>query len=217
MLDRGIVEGFTQGRGLLWKLAGAFVLVFFFSYLLLSLVGFVPEEPNTAVSGVAPEQAENTVLVDSSNFEAPTRIVIEKIGMDVSIANPETPDIAVLDQALLNGAVRYPGSALIGENANMFVFGHSSYLPVVRNQAFRAFNDIQKLAPGDLIRVQSSKTEEVYRVTHVQNMNAADALVALGGGEKKLTLSTCDSFGKPSERFVVEAAFVGSSPLPHGS
>lgn len=222
MDDRGIIKGFMRERSALWKLAGAFLLVFFFTFLFFSIIGFVPEDPHDSTDHSGADATLEAVLADSSQYEAPTRIIIEKINIDVVVNNPETTDIAVLDQALLQGAVRYPGSGKVGEKANMFLFGHSSYLPVVHNQAFRAFNDIQKLSEGDLIRVQSLETEEVYRVTRVQNMNASDALVELRGGEKKLTLSTCDSFGKPSERFVVEAAFVGSSPVPssqpaHGS
>ncbi len=202
---------FNAGSRELILLGCAFLAVFFVSFLFLSIVGFVPEGQTAHTTQT--ETSTPQTVVDSTRFEKPTRVIIDKIGVDMPIGNPQTTDAAVLDNALLSGAVRYPGSGLLGEEANMFLFGHSSYLPVVHNPAFRAFNDIQKLKAGDLIRVQSATKEEVYRVSTVQKMNASDAFVSLEKGTKMLTLSTCDSFGKPSERFVVEAAFVGSSTL----
>ena len=109
---------------------------------------------------------------------------------------------------MLSGAVRYPGSALLGENAPMFLFGHQSYLPVVRNQAFKAFNDLQKLDAGDTIRVYSNTAVYEYEVSTVSLVEAADALIPLVPGEKTLVLSTCNSFGDPGERYVVEAKLI---------
>jgi len=95
----------------------------------------------------------------------------------------------------------------------MFLFGHSSFLPVVSNQNFRAFNNLEKVKTGELIRVESSDEVHVYRVTEVRLVNADEALVELSGTEKRLVLSTCNSFGDPGERFMVEADFVGSFAL----
>jgi LPXTG-site transpeptidase (sortase) family protein len=215
------------------KLLGGFLLVFFFSYLFLELIGFVPEERQAAAPAEVPNGPEvvltengtvagqNTQTAtagaadytESYNPANPRRIIIDKIGVNMPVKNPESTNIAVLDNALLSGAVRYPGSARFGEDATMFLFGHSSYLPIVHNQAFRAFNDIQNLKQGDVIRVQSATSEYVYRVTSVKKENLAEAYVALERGEKKLILATCDSFGKTSDRFIVEAVFAAEYPL----
>jgi LPXTG-site transpeptidase (sortase) family protein len=197
-----------------WRYLAAFLGVFFLTVLFFSLVGFIPEaresgSQRVAGSSYAPADAPRA----PHGAEEPVRVVIDKIGVDMPVKNPNSTDIETLDAALLSGVVRYPGSAAVGEDATMFLFGHSSYLPVVHNQAFRAFNDIQTLSPGDLIRVRSATREYVYRVATVEEANAADAYVALEKGEKKLVLSTCDSFGKPSDRFIVTALFIGEYPV----
>ena len=110
---------------------------------------------------------------------------------------------------------RYPTSAELGQdNGNVVIFGHSSYLPVVRNQAYKTFDGIQNLKAGDLIIVYSSDEAYTYTVAAVQKESAAsDAGIPLAVSGKILTLATCNSFGAKSDRFVVTANFVESHPL----
>ena len=120
--------------------AGRFVLTFALIFLLSSLflwaLGAVPVAPKVQGDMVVEE-------VQGEVREAPVRIVATSIGLDAKIENPDSRDLDVLDRALTRGAVRYPGSALLGEPGNMLLFGHSSYLSVVGNSAYRTFNDIQ--------------------------------------------------------------------------
>ena len=124
--------------------------------------------------------------------------------------NPTIPTVAVLDKELLKGAVRYPTSAKLGEDGNVVLFGHSSYLPVVGNQAYKTFNEIQKLAVGDSITVYSSDTAYTYRVRNVVKKSASDGVIELSITGRVLTLVTCSSFGAKEDRFVVTADFVES-------
>lgn len=220
-----------------WQSAGVFLLAFFLSATFLHLIDFYPEpkvtheegefdtrenEQNTASAYVATRAGEDTregARVETPTeptfaaAEYPTRIVIPRIGVNTSIENPAASDLTTLDNALLLGAVRYPGSALLGQDSTMFLFGHQSNLPVVRNPAFKAFNDLQKLDAGDIIRIQSATTEYQYRVLSVELVLAEEALIPLSSSEKRLILSTCNSFGDPGERYVVEAEFVGQKTL----
>lgn len=188
-----------------WLYTGVFLLVFLLSATLLYIIDFVPE-PKQETSKETSTTNESTLSEEVS--ETPTRIKIKKIGVDTIINNPEATTIEVLDQALLSGAVRYPGSAMLGENSTMFLFGHQSYLPVVRNQAFKAFNGLQNLDTGDIITVYSDDHEYQYRVHSVSLVEADDALIPLTEGKKNLVLSTCNSFGDPGERYVVEAEYI---------
>jgi len=52
----------------------------------------------------------------------------------VNVLNPQSRDIKVLDEALNSGAVHYPGTGSLTEDANVFIFGHSSFLPNVINK-----------------------------------------------------------------------------------
>lgn len=189
-----------------------FVVVFFVSFALLDFVGVTPNPSlaSTEAPAGASEPPDSPVALTT---EEPVRIIADSIDLDETIVNPTATDIPTLDAALLKGVVRYPKSALLGEDANMFLFGHSSYLPIVYNSNYKAFNGIQKLVIGDEITVQSRSTEYRYRVSSVRLAEADRALVELSTGVRKLTLSTCNSFGAKGERFVIEAEFVGSSSI----
>lgn len=194
--------------GGLW--AGLFLVLFSGSWML----GIVPkldtdEKPAVAVAGV-----EDTPTVEVAG--EPKRIIIDAIGVNAPVNNPESAAIAVLDEALLSGVVRYPGSGDLDEHTNMFLFGHSTGFRVVQNEMFKVFNNLKNLKENDLIRLQSNTHEYVYRVTGVSLTTADEAVVELSTRAKKLTLSTCNSFGKAEERYVVEADFVGAYPIKIG-
>lgn len=146
--------------------------------------------------------------------ELPVSISIPKIALTASIENPQSSAIPVLDKALLSGAVRYPTSAKLGvEDGNVVLFGHSSYLPVVHNQAYKTFDGIQKLVAGDRIVVRSEKTTYVYVVRSMAKESAKNAVIPLSVKGRVLTLATCNSFGEKTDRFVVTADFVESHPI----
>lgn len=190
----------------------AFTLVFFVTFSVLQAFDLVPEE-------IAKEEVRSAKLTASvaetivAAPELPSRIEIPAIKMDAEIANPTSTNVAALDRALLKSAVRYPTSARLGEEGNVILFGHSSYLPVVNNDAYKIFNEIQKLKKGDRITVYGTRTAYVYEVATVEEKDADADAIPLIVGEPTLTLSTCDSFGKKTDRFVVTAKLVGSHPI----
>lgn len=161
-------------------------------------------------------EADMAVQEEDAVFEKgilPDKIVIEKIGVSSPVMNPDTTDIATLDAELKKGAVRYPGSGFLNEESNMFLFGHSTGLKNVQNRAYEAFNHLDKLNVGDRIRVYAKDSVYEYKVTSVSLAQAEDALVTFSTGKKMLTLSTCNTFGKKEDRFVVTAEFVRQSSL----
>jgi LPXTG-site transpeptidase (sortase) family protein len=145
--------------------------------------------------------------------ELPTKVVIPEIGVNTTVANPATTDVNTLDNYLSYGAARYPTSATLDQQGNVIIFGHSSYLPVVINKHYKTFDGIQNLAVGDQITVYSTEHVFTYSVTNVQEQNANDGSIALTTTGHTLTLATCDSFATKSDRFVVTATLVSSSPL----
>lgn len=191
-------------------------VVFVGSVILLAKLDLLPEAPlpeaqKAVTAQVATLASTSTPAVAVS--ELPLKIEIPKIKLSTVISNPTTTSIAALDRYLLAGAVRYPTSAKLGEIGNVVLFGHSSYLPIVRNQAYKAFNDIQKLVAGDEITVYSGGVAYTYRVRGVAKESATSAGIPLDVSGKVLTLSTCDSFGATTDRFVLTADFVESHPI----
>jgi len=214
----------TEEKGDTIRILASFIAVFTLSFSFFVVLGMVlshtnnageiaslPDDP-TAIEGYESIVGAASAALPQSYVE-PVRVVIESVGIDFEIINPQSRDVTILDRALMEGVVHYPGSGSLEENTNIFLFGHSSHLPEVHNPAFQAFNNLEKASVGDIIRVQSESAEYRYEVRVVLLTDANDALVSLSDKEKQLTLSTCNSFGAQTERFVVEADFIGKYPL----
>jgi LPXTG-site transpeptidase (sortase) family protein len=190
----------------------AFASVFFVTLGVLAAIGATPtlvveESKETRIENI-PAGTDMRAL-----SEEPVRVIAESVDLNDAIANPESADIGVLDQALLKSSVRYPGSAQLNEDGNVLLFGHSSYLRTTINPAYKAFNDIQKLKIGETVKVYSATSVYEYRVTSVRFVKAEEATIDLRReGPRRLTLVTCNSFATKSDRFVVEAEFVRSYP-----
>ncbi|MCA9366570.1 sortase, partial [Candidatus Kaiserbacteria bacterium] len=134
--------------------------------------GLRPKNNNTEDSLRVTIPEANSAEVEtepvSTKDPLPSRIIFDALdGKSVTVLNPTSNSVAALDEALLTGVVRHPDSADLVSNGNVFILGHSSYLPNVFNKNFQAFNGIQNLTWGDTIRVQSSDTEYIYRVDKV--------------------------------------------------
>lgn len=204
-----------------------FVLVFFglFTalYATLYIADFLPEPKQEVVEetkdAVIESEPEELVLEDQvideivKEPEMPVSIYIEKLDKTVAVLNPESRMIADLDAALLNGVVRHPDSAALNQEGNVFILGHSSYLPVVYNKNYQAFNGIQNLAWGDVITVSSEESVFTYRVEKVYKAKASEVTVPIADTGSMLTIATCNSFGSTDDRYIVEASLQESVNL----
>ncbi len=219
----GAVQNAWQAR---WVYLIAFLAVFALTYWGLVAFDFVPDPSQNAadaprvtltasplVTGVSAATLSPNVIDAFAQGEQPVKISIPSISLSATIANPTTTNVEKLDQYLLKGAVRYPTSGLLGANGNVVLFGHSSYLPIVNNLAYKTFDGIQKLHAGDKITVYSSDYAYVYAVDAVKQMDATSDAIPLTVNGQMLTLSTCDSFGEKTDRFVVTAHFVERTAL----
>lgn len=184
-----------------------FIAIFVVVGVGLYLFGLVPSElvskNENTTNQLNSSLSEDTIATNI----LPTRIVISSVGIDTVVNHPNSQDVAVLDQSLLSGAVYYPGSGSIG-HGNALIFGHSTGLSVVRNQAFKAFNNLKKVVAGDEIRVLGDDgSVYVYIAISTELVNDDSALIEFDTSEKMITLSTCNTFGKKEERHVVKAVF----------
>lgn len=141
----------------------------------------------------------------------PERIIISAIDLDLPVQNPQTRDIEKLDEYLKDGPVRYMDSAELGEKGNVLIFAHTSHLPVVRNQMYKAFNRIPELTAGDSITIKGEGKSYVYTVRSVRKADANDATIDLSPTlGQKLTLVTCDTLTSKTSRYILEADFVAT-------
>lgn len=197
-----------------WILTGISVLVIFtITYGVLVFLNLSPKQfqtdqvPNIfQVVGANPQTTLNSIeeVVDTNLI--PEHITIPKIGVNSNIVVPRAVDVATLDAALERGSVYYPGSGTL-QSGNMFLFGHSTNWQAVNNQAYRTFNDLDKLVVGDEIILTSGGKQYVYRVQTVERVSENDTLIEFNKGNRMLTISTCDTFGRKQDRWVVEAQF----------
>ena len=150
---------------------------------------------------------------DSFEQDVPISMYIGPLDREITVLNPQSRNIVDLDTALLDGVVRHPDSAAPNQDGNVFVLGHSSYLPNVFNPNFQAFNGIQNLEWGDVITLTSKGYVYSYRVEKVYKAKASDIVVPIADTGKMLTIATCNSFGSTDDRYIVEASFQEAIPV----
>jgi LPXTG-site transpeptidase (sortase) family protein len=212
---------------------GTFFVIFTITYAVFAAFDFLPEPAKsvekpavatTTVKNTTPTSTIETPATTNTHIttttaqtvvtgELPKTLSIDTLGHTLTVYNPASRSVSSLDTALLSGVVRHPDSAELGQDGNVFILGHSSYLPVVHNKNYQAFNGIQNLKWGDTIRVKSATTEYVYRVEKVYKAKASGLVIPVAGEGKHLTLATCNSFGTTDDRFIVEASLQSTKPL----
>ncbi|MEN9922208.1 MAG: hypothetical protein RL097_485 [Candidatus Parcubacteria bacterium] len=210
-----------------------FFVVFTLLYLLLMAFDFLPEPRNAASeSGVTDTTAGVTSVSDTvaivqpdvvgvvdapdengNRVVLPLTLSIPKLNRSVTVLNPTSRAVVDLDAALLEGVVRHPDSATLTQDGNVFILGHSSYLPQVFNKNFQALNGIQDLEWGDKIELLTPDETYVYRVEKVYRASAQEVTVPIAGTGKMLTLATCNSFGTVDDRYIVEAKLIETKTL----
>lgn len=214
MTRPGIIpEAATKAWGRKWSFLALFVWFFIVTVGIMGALDMLPEtDSGTQALATGPSISAAATLA-SDTTDLPVKIDIPSIKLSVKVANPTSTDVTILDKALLSGAVRYPSSSKLGETGNVIIFGHSSYLPVVHNKAFKAFDGIQNLHKGDRILVTGADRVYTYEVETVVSAKADQDFIPLTASGSKLTLATCDSFGTHNDRFVVTAQLVESNPV----
>jgi LPXTG-site transpeptidase (sortase) family protein len=202
------------------------VVIFFLTFSAADSVGFVPyyvdgTEPRAKAGQTAPKTVDLAAMPQLGGAPAqtettlPVRIKIPAIGLDLPVQNPATRDITALDTLLQNGPARYVDSAQLGTPGNVLIFAHSSHLPVVHNQMYRAFNRVPELNNGDTIELTGKDgTTYLYSVVSVEKADVNDAVIDLSSKQgTRLTLVTCDTLTGTSARFVLEAVLVGTTGI----
>jgi LPXTG-site transpeptidase (sortase) family protein len=168
----------------------------------------VPAEQNFKDTLETKKSTKPAASAPTGLVEAPVSLEIPSLGVQTSIEVPETTNVSVLDAALSRAAVYYQGSGTPG-NGNMLIFGHSTGFKIVRNQAYKVFNNIKSAKVGEYVYVKTASGTYTYKVRDVKHVSKYDTWINFNSAAAMLTLSTCDSFGKSSDRWILEADFVG--------
>ncbi len=189
---------------------GLVIVVFFlfisFLFSFITKTNLVSE--NKVDVQVKKDVAPAAVKTPTVKAEAPMFLEIPGYNVVANIESPRSVQVEVLDAALGRGAVYYPGSGYPGSN-NTLVFGHSTSFKVVRNKAYQIFNNIKNVPPGTLVYVKTQSGVHIYRTRKVERVSKYTTWIEFKSESPILTLATCDSFGKASDRWVLVADYVG--------
>ncbi len=134
-------------------------------------------------------------------------ISISKIGIHAPLIIPTGTSQKQLNQALDQGVIIYPGSALPGLAGEVFLSGHSSSYPWDKTQYGQIFTLLDKLEAGDTVSLAFNHTQYDYRVINKQVLAPADTKI-VATDKPILSLMTCWPIGTALKRLVVRAELI---------
>lgn len=154
----------------------------------------------TACGGNIPYDAAGNPKAICDNY-----IYIPKIHVAAPIVRPTSTSEQVIDDALLKGVVKYPGTAEPGERGNVFLTGHSSFYWWVPTDYRQVFTLVPELGTGDVVIVYRNGIRYTYRVFTAFEVAPTQTDVLKPTPEPTLTLSTCVPIGTSYRRRIVQA------------
>lgn len=161
---------------------------------------------STAAPQVAPASNPIAQISDTEN----NRLKIAKIGVDAPIAW-DVPYQQIVEN-LSDGVVHYGGTALPGQNGNVFITGHSSNFWWDKGKFNTVFANLDKLEEGDEIAVAYQTIQYRYKVekkfvvtpSRIEVLNPLDHSI--------ITLMTCTPVGTTLNRLIVQAKQIEPNP-----
>ena len=141
----------------------------------------------------SPQARANYSAGHTPEGDALTRIVIPTIKVDTVVVEGTGAS------ALRAGAGHYPNTPLPGEEGNVAIAGH-------RTTYGKPFANLDRLAPGDEVVLDTPIGRHVYKVTKAPFVvpNTDFTVISQTPGHT-LTLTTCHPKGSASQRLVVKA------------
>ena|GEM_PF-2269532 len=143
------------------------------------------------------------------------RIVIPRIGRNVPITDVSDETVIYserladiedsLQEALQDGIVRYPGTAIPGQQGNVFLTGHSSYYLFAPGDYKDVLALLHKVELGDEIIVYYNQKKVVYKVNEIKEVWPNQVEILEQTNDYRLTLMTCTPIGTNLKRLVVTA------------
>jgi LPXTG-site transpeptidase (sortase) family protein len=155
------------------------------------------KEESRNIEPVVPVDENFTIIIPKIEVNAP---VVEGVS---------TANAIEYSQALRNGVAHAKGTALPGQEGNMFIFAHSSLNFWQLGKYATVFNLIKQLEPGDTVTFYYKNEPYLYSVidkTTVPGWNTAPFEQEYT--EPIATLITCDPPGTTLNRMVIRAKLV---------
>lgn len=172
----------------------------------------VPDQPDES-NGSEPDEEVPTVTNPSVDFiseeageegETLGRMVIPAIDVD------EVVFAGVGRETLKMGPGLMPGTPVPGQPGNAVISGH-------RTTYGRPFYDLDQLANGDQIEVETAAGTHVYEVKRSLVVDPTDVWVTREMNGAWLTLTTCHPHFSAAERLIIQAQLVEGPNLEYAN
>jgi sortase A len=210
----GKLEAKHHLQSLLFGLGMGLIVVIIFLFGFFNEVVIAPFiQPSRAT-------ASTPLIIGDSNV-APTatpEVIIPKINVQIPTDfTQNSTDESVIENALENGVVHYPTTAMPGQNGNAAFFGHSSNNIFNKGKYKFAFVLLHTLVKGDTFYLTYNGKVYAYKVIDRQIVPPSDVgvLGPVQGQTATATLITCDPPGTSLNRLVVVGQQI--SPDPAGN
>jgi LPXTG-site transpeptidase (sortase) family protein len=162
-------------------------------------IGTLPSDDLATSKEYNPDMEDNHILIPSLGISAPISWRIANNSSAVSLG-------------LQNGIIQVEGTALPGENGNVYVTGHSSNYIWAKGKYNSIFAIIDKLVVGDVVYLKYGNVAYTYKIKDQRVVNADDLSVLEQGTGSHLSLVTCWPVGTSLRRLVVLADQVSPDP-----
>lgn len=143
-----------------------------------------------------------------------TRVVIPRILKNIPVIGVGNSNLIARDwdalekdiqEALRNGVVHYPGTALPGESGNVVITGHSSFYAWDAGRFKDVFGLLHEVKPKDKIFLFHNQKKYTYEVFDIRVVKPTEIDVLGHTKDERLTLITCTPLGTNLKRLIVTA------------
>lgn len=153
--------------------------------------------------------------IDLSIAPPDNRLIIPKIGKNIPIVVTDqevNPNIlagefeGLVQDALRDGVLHYPGTANPGQIGNVFITGHSSYYPWDDGRYKEVFALLEQLEIGDIYYIYYNQKKYSYKVREKKVVSPSEVSVLQQPDHEKIsTLMTCTPVGTSLNRLILVA------------
>jgi len=155
-----------------------------------------------------PSQLPGQSDAPKSNYtDRSNSVLISKLGVDAPLIFPAGTSQKELNAALNEGIIVYPGSALPGQNGEVFLSGHSSTFIWNKTSYGQVFALLDKLEAGDVVSIAYNNLQYDYRVTGKEVLTPSQTILTKTE-QPTITLMTCWPIGTSLKRLVVRGELV---------
>ncbi|MEK7143136.1 MAG: sortase [Patescibacteria group bacterium] len=187
-----------------------FVIIFLISYTLINFPALSKQFQYFWQTGVAKKNySEPSPTINLFSPSSSARLIIPTISVNAPIVWNVSED--QIDDNLLKGVVHSLGTALPGQDGNIFITGHSSYYPWVQSDYKFVFTLLDRIKINDDILIEYKDIVFQYRVENIKVINPKDLSVMDYKAGKNLTLMTCVPVGTNLNRLIIQASQISTS------